>query len=276
MQSTQENVRRWLDSAPLWEKHREVIRQMFEPVTHALVEDGEVDRGKTVLEVGTGPGEPALTIAALVGSEGSVVGIDPVPAMVEAARREADRLKRGNAQFEVASADHLPFPNDTFDAVVSRFGVMFFASPVDGVRELLRVLKPKRKLALAVWHFENRNPFSDVLSRIIESYLGSQPADEDAPEPTRFARPGKLMHVLSEAGAMSPTERLLQFTIRASLSTEDFVKMRCEMNKRANLLSTEQRAEVERLALEAFRKYSTDRGMVFPAEVLIVRGVKHG
>ena len=127
---------------------------------------------------------------------------------------------------------------------------MFFPSPVGGVRELLRVLKPERKLALAVWHFENRNPFSDILSRIIERYLGSQPADEDAPEPTRFARPGKLLDVLSEAGAMSAAERLLQFTIRASLSVEDFVKMRCEMNKRANLLSAEQRADVERRALE--------------------------
>ena len=132
---------------------------MFAPVTQALVEDGLIGSGHTVLDIATGPGEPALTVAALVGPEGKVFGIDPIPEMVAAARRAADRLGFRNAQFEVASADHLPFPADTFDAVVSRFGVMFFPSPVDAVREMLRVLKPGRKLALAVWHFAERNPF---------------------------------------------------------------------------------------------------------------------
>jgi ubiquinone/menaquinone biosynthesis C-methylase UbiE len=76
--------------------------------------------------------------------------------MVDAARRATDHLGFRNAQFEVASADRLA---DTFDAVVSRFGVMFFSSPIDGVREMLRVLKPGRKLALAVWHFAEKNLF---------------------------------------------------------------------------------------------------------------------
>src|SRR5206468_145558 len=88
-----------------------------------------------------------LTIAALVGPEGKVFGIDPAPEMVEAARRAANHLGFRNAQFDVASADRMPFPADTFDAAISRFGVMFFPSPVDAVRETLRVLKPGRKLA---------------------------------------------------------------------------------------------------------------------------------
>ena len=149
MQPCQTIISGWRDSAPFWEKHREIIRQMFEPVTQALVADGLIGRGHTVLDIATGPGEPALTIAALVGPEGKVFAIDPVMEMIEAARRAADRLGFRNAQFDVASADRLPFPADAFDAVTSRFGVMFFPSPVDAVREMLRVLKPGRKLALA-------------------------------------------------------------------------------------------------------------------------------
>src|ERR1041385_5383355 len=80
------------ESAPVWEKHREIIRQMFAPVTCALVEDGLIGNGHAVLDIATGPGEPALTIASLVGPEGKVFGIDPVRKMVEAARREADHL----------------------------------------------------------------------------------------------------------------------------------------------------------------------------------------
>src|SRR5262249_35059458 len=148
----------WRASAPFWEKHREIIRQMFAPVTQALIEDASIASGNTVLDIATGPGEPALTVASLVGSQGKVFGIDPVPEMIDAARRTANQLGIANAQFEVAGADDLPFPDDSFDRVVSRFGVMHFPSPLDGVREMLRVLKPGRKLALAAWHFAEKNP----------------------------------------------------------------------------------------------------------------------
>src|SRR4029077_16602383 len=175
MEPDQEVISAWRNSAPFWEKHREIIRQMFAPVTQALVEGGLITVGHAVLDIATGPGEPALTIAALVGPEGRVFGIDPVSEMVEAARRATDHLGFRNAQFDVASADRLPFPFDTFDSVVSRFVVMFFPPPVDAVREMLRVLKPGRKLALAVWHLADRNPFHYALWRVIERYVDSPP-----------------------------------------------------------------------------------------------------
>jgi enediyne biosynthesis protein CalE5 len=279
MQPDQEAISGWRDSAPFWEKHREIIRQMFAPVTQALVEDGLIGSGHAVLDIATGPGEPALTIAALVGPEGKVFGIDPAPEMVEAARRATDHLGFRNAQFDVASADRLPFPVDTLDAVVSRFGVMFFPSPVDAVREMLRVLRPGRKLALAVWHLAERNPFHYALWRVIERYVDSPPPAPDAPDAFRFASPGKLRDVLAEAGTIAPSERLLRFTLQAPISVEDFWILRCEMSENLRekvvMLSREQLTEVKRQALEALRGYSTDRGMSFPAEVLIVSGTKN-
>jgi ubiquinone/menaquinone biosynthesis C-methylase UbiE len=278
MQPDQEVINRWSDAAAFWEKHRELIRQMFSPVAQALIEDALIGSRHEVLDIATGPGEPALSIAAVVGPEGKVFGIDPAPEMVAAARRAADRLEFGNAQFDVALADQLPFPADTFDAVVSRFGVMFFPSPVDAVREMLRVLKPGRKLALAVWHFADRNPFHYSLQRVIERYIHSPPPEPDAPDAFRFASPGKLRDVLSEAGAKAPSERLLQFAIQASISVEDFWTLRCEMSEKVRekvaMLSSEQLTEVKRQTLEALRGYSTGGGMSFPAEVLIVSGTK--
>ena len=280
MQADQEVINRWSASAPFWEKHGEIIRQMFAPITEALVESAQIGLQQTVLDIATGPGEPALSVAAVVGSKGKVYGIDPIPEMVAAARRAADRLGVKNAQFDVAFADHLPFPADTFDAVISRFGVMFFPSPVDAVREMLRVLKPGRKLALAVWHLAERNPFHWTLSRVIERYVDSPPPAPDAPDAFRFARPGKLAEVLTKAGAIAPSERLLQFSIQAPISGEDFWALRYEWSEKFRekiaMLSKEQAKEAKRQVLEAFREYSTDRGMSFPAEVLIVSGAKSG
>ena len=278
MQADQDMIKGWRDSAPFWEKHRETIRQMFAPVSQALIDDAQIARALSVLDIATGPGEPALTIASRVGPEGRVAGIDPAPEMVDAARRAAVRLGFKNAQFEVASADHLPFPADAFDAVVSRFGVMFFPSPLDGVREMLRVLKPGRKLALAAWHFADRNPFHYVLSRVMERFVDSLPPAPDAPDAFRFAAPGKLRDVLAEAGAMAPSERVLKFKIEASLSMEDFWSLRSEMSDtfrgKIARLSKEQASEVKRQILEALREYSTEGGVSFPGEVLIVNGTK--
>jgi ubiquinone/menaquinone biosynthesis C-methylase UbiE len=271
-------IDRWRAAAQFWEKHRDIIRQMFAPVTQALLEDALIASGHTVLDIATGPGEPALTVAALVGPAGRVFGIDPAPEMIAAARRASDHLGVGNTQFDVAFADQLPFPADTFDAVVSRFGAMFFPSPVDAVREMLRVLKPGRKLALAVWYFAEENPFHFTLSRVIERYVDSPPLAPDAPDAFRFANPGKLRDVLVEAGAMAPSERPLQFAIQAPVSVEDFWTLRCEMSEKIReklaTLSSEQLAEVKRQVLAAFRGYSTDHGLSFPAQVLIVSGTK--
>jgi ubiquinone/menaquinone biosynthesis C-methylase UbiE len=278
MKQDKEIIGQWSESAPYWEKHREIIRGMFAPVAQALIEDAEIAAGQFVLDVATGPGEPALSIAGLVGPKGKVSGVDAAPEMVEAARREANRRGFHNASFEVAFADSLPFPTNTFDAVVSRFGVMLFPSPIDSVREMLRVLKPGGRISLAVWHFAASNPFHYTLSEVVDRYVDPPPPAPDLPGPFRFAAPGKLLAILSNAGAAATSERLLRFAIRAPISVEDFWTLRSEMsdNLRAKLatLSKERLADLKRDVLEAFGAYSADRVVSFPAEVLIVSGGK--
>jgi SAM-dependent methyltransferase len=278
MQPDQEMFNRWSGSAPYWEKHREIIRQMFAPVTEALIADAQIATGQTVLDVATGPGEPALSVAERVGPEGKVHGIDPIPEMVAAARRAASQLNRKNAQFDVAFADQLPFPADTFDAAISRFGVMFFPSPADGVREILRVLNPGRRLALAVWHFADRNPFHYVLSRVVDRYIESPPLAPDAPDAFRFASPGKLLEIFKQAGVAAPVERLLNFHIEVRVPIEDFFTLRLEMSDKLRgkiaKLSDEQRQKVKREALASLSEFNKPEGFRFPAEVLIVSGTK--
>src|SRR5262249_23668098 len=160
------------------------------------------------------------------------------------------------------------------DAVVSRFGVMFVPSPVDAVREMLRVLKPGRELALAVWHLPESNPFFYTLSQVLERYVDSPPPAPDAPDAFPFAGSGQLQRSRDEAGATASFERLLHFTIEAPISVEDFWALRIEMSEKlrekAAALSPEQLSEAKREALEVMRAYSTGRGMSFPAQVLIV------
>jgi ubiquinone/menaquinone biosynthesis C-methylase UbiE len=277
-QLANETLSLWSGNTPYWEKHRELIQHMFAPVTKALLDDAEVKPGDAVLDVATGAGDPALSVADEVGPSGKVVGIDPVPGMIEGARRAAVNLGLKNTQFEIASADALPFPAESFDAEVSRFGVMFFPSPVDAVREMLRVLKPGKKLAFAVWHFLDNNPFHHSLARIVDRYIEPTPLPPDAPNAFRFGSPGKLKSVLVEAGAAEPAERLLRFSIDAPLSVEDFWTMRMEWSEKLRekiaQLPAEQSRAVKEQVIRVFNEYHTARGMSFPAEVLIVTGTK--
>ena len=126
MQPDQAVIDRWSGAAPFWEKHREMIRQMFAPVTQALVEDALIGSRHAVLDIATGPGEPALSIAALVGPEGKVVGVDPVPEMVAAARRAADRL---GSECTIEVAFGTIYRCRSFAMPWSAASLMFFGDP---------------------------------------------------------------------------------------------------------------------------------------------------
>jgi SAM-dependent methyltransferase len=265
-------------SAPIWEKHRESIREMFGPVSEALIEDAGVVSGSSVLDVATGHGEPALRIAEVVGPTGEVVGTDPAIASIEMARRAASQRLLKNVRFEVAGVDSLPFPDDHFDAVISRFGVMFFPSPVDGTREMVRVLKPGRTMSFAVWHYLDNNPFHYILARIVDRFSPEPQTTPDAPGPFRFATPGKLRSVVEKAGARDVSERLFRFSINAPLTVEDFWDLRCDwadkLRQRLAALPTEAFIELKKEVLDAFRSYVKGSGVSFPAEALIVSGKK--
>lgn len=267
------------DTAAYWEKHRATIRGMFHPVTEALIEEARIAPGDVVLDVATGSGEPALSIAEIVGEKGLVVGIDPFAAMIAAAERTAIDRRLSNARFQVASADRVPFEADRFDAVVSRFGIMFFSSPVDCVRELLLVLKPNRPIVFAVWGYLERNPFHHVMANVVDRYFPRDPLPPDAPEPFRFAEPGKLLSVVNAAGAAQASERLLKFNIEVPFAGEDFWTLRLDMAEKLRgkiaSLSTEKAAEIRREIFQNVTPYEAGSGVSFPAEALIVSATRH-
>ena len=269
---------RWQQVSRFWDEHRQIVRQMFSPVTDALVADANVERGYQVLDVGSGAGEPALTVAELVGSAGSVRGTDPASEMIVEATRAAAAQGLANVQFEKSGADRLPFASDLFDAIVSRFAVMFFPSPPHGVQEILRVLKPAHRVAFAVWSHVDRNPFHHILARVVDRYVTPEPVPEGSPGPFRFAAPGKLLAVLDELGFTDTRERVLQFRIEAPMSAEQFWDLRLEwadkLRTKLGALAEQTRSEIRGQVLDGFRVYSQDGGLAFPAEVLIVSGSK--
>ena len=269
----------WRESAPFWEKHRETVRVMFEPVTRGLVEAADIAEGMKVLDVACGSGEPGLTLAGIVGPYGSVTSTDIVVEMVAAAQREAARRRLTNMNFRPCPADSLPFEDNTFDAAICRLGAMFFPDPLAGLREMLRVTRSGRKVALAVWHNSESNPFFHIVTNVLSKYVESPPEDSQEGGPFRFARPGALAQILKQAGAANVREHVLDFAVAAPISPEEFWTVRSEMSEtmreKLGQIERGRHTQVKRDLIEATRAYFPEGTMKFPAKAIVVSGAKN-
>ena len=273
-----DTLREWSKSAEYWERHAQTIGTMFAPITRALIEDAGIIEGDKVLDVAGGPGEPSLTIADVVGPTGSVICTDAVAEMVTAAKSEAHRREIKNISFEQCLGDSLPFEDNSFDAAVCRLGVMFFPDPLSGLREMLRVIKSEGSLSFAVWHESNLNPFSYIVTQVISHHVTMPPADPDAPGAFRFAAPGKLAQILTQAGANRVRERLLKFHIEAPISRDEFWEMRSgtsgTLREKLDAMPADLRLKIANEVKEAVAEFFPDERMSFPAQMLIVTGDK--
>lgn len=274
-----EVLREWRDSAFYWKKHAGTIRTMFGPLTQALMDDAGLIEGDAVLDIAGGAGEPSLTIAETVGPTGSVTCTDVTAEMVAAAESEAQLRGLTNVAFQQCAADSLPFESNSFDAVVSRLGVMFFPDPFAALREMLRVTKPEGAICLAVWGKSELNPFSYLITNVVARHFeAAASADPNAPGAFRFAEPGSLARILADAGAVEVKERVLKFDVTAPITPEQFWELRAEtsgtLREKLATLSPLKVNSLAQEAQEAVREYFSHNKMSIPAQMIVVTGRK--
>lgn len=272
------NVCAWSESAPYWERHAEVIRAMFEPLSDPLIEAAALEPGKSALDVGAGTGEPALRIAEICGPSTRVACTDVVAEMVAAAKREAARRELPNVTFTQCAADALPFRSHQFDAVVCRLGIMFFDDAIASMREMLRVLGPDGRVAFAVWHESKCNPFFSATLEVVARYAQLPPMPPDTRGAFRYAEPGKLARLLARAGATAVSDRVLDFRIEAPVGISDFWPLRVDMSETLRGLLPKIPAgrirQIQEEVERAIRPYFPGGRMSFPARAIIVSAGK--
>ena len=139
--------------------------------------------GDRVLDIGCGLGDASQRLAKVVGPTGSVLGVDIAPRFIEFSREDAARAGVENARFAVHDVQSTAF-DETFDYAFSRFGTMFFASPVAAMRNVSRALVPGGTLCMVVWRRKLDNPWMYRAEEIVKPHL------EDAEEETDEAHCG--------------------------------------------------------------------------------------
>ena len=175
--------------------------RMNAPFADAIVEAVAPQPGERFLDVGCGNGALALAIAGRVGPDGAVTGLDISGPMLANARRRADAAAVANVTFSQGDAQVHPLPEAGFDAVVSRFGVMFFDDPVAAFANLRRALSPGGRLVFTCWQDPFQNewimvPAGAALQHVPMPDLG----EPGGPGPFSLADRERLTAVLTDAG----------------------------------------------------------------------------
>lgn len=225
-QALKERVRAdWNRQSTRWRQRRLGGNQSFQALNHRLFALAGIRPGDNVLDGCCGTGEVSLAIAEAVGPRGQVTGFDLSPGMLEGARQNLSATAYSNVSFREMDAENLDFPDDTFDAVIVRWGVMFFLSPLGGLGELRRVLKPGRRLAISVWGAPERNPNFLIAGRVFGPYQTNPPPPPapGRPGPLAWSAPGTAERFLGEAGFQDILTEDVEVEVSQADSIDDAV-----------------------------------------------------
>lgn len=269
----------WNRVAGGWEKWDRFFDEQMAFLNHRLVADARLRSGLRVLDLGSGTGYPALLAAQTVGANGSVVGVDLAEHMLAVADRKAKRLDLHNVLFKTCDVTTLPFESASFDAVTSRFCLMFLPEIAKATAEIKRVLKPGGWVATAVWSAPEQNPSIGLAMAIVKQVIDLPPPDPTAPGVFRLAKPGELASMFEQAGLADVTDQEF-FGEWSYGSTDEYytslMEIAAPVQNLMATLSEAQRQEVKRLIIQAASQFQRGARITFPIAVRMVAARKPG
>ena len=184
-----------------WVELQGLMDGLYQPIADTLIATAFPGEGGVVLDIGCGPGTTTLQMARRLGPSGRAVGVDISAPLLTAARAAAETHAITNAQFFEGDAQTYDLGEATYDAAISRFGVMFFADFDSAFANLRRALKPDGKLAFACWRGPDENPLAGVPAEAAAPFLPPIPQpDLHAPGRWAFADPERVRGILTRTG----------------------------------------------------------------------------
>ncbi len=190
----------WDAAAVGWNEWREFNDRADAHISERLVELSGVRSGSRVLDVAAGYGEPALTAARRAGPKGSVVATDISAEMLAFGRERAAAAGLGNVEFIESDASSLDFPPGSFDAAVSRWGIIFEPDAEAAAARIRGFLGPGARIAISSWGEPDQVPFLSIPMRTTIERLGVPPPPAGTPGPLSRPTPAALAGLLEGGG----------------------------------------------------------------------------
>ena len=266
----------WDTFSPGWKKWDTFLMDFFRPVGEKLIEVVELKNNSRVLDASTGTGEPGLSAAARV-PNGEVIGTDIATEMVKIADENAKARGISNYKAVVCETERQPFDENYFDAVICRFGVMYFPDMKEGVRELVRVLRPGGKLSLSAWSEPEKNPWVTTMGSIVNRTLGVPPPSPEVPHVFRGSKPDTLANILKECSLDDARE--VEVSGKVSFASPEhywdfMMDIAPPIVKNLSKADEPTRHNIKTEVLAAAEKYRDGNGIVFHWASWIGHGMK--
>lgn len=257
-----------------WTDRQQIQDALLAPISDILIDRAKATAGERIVDVGCGCGATTIALAEKVGPTGQAVGIDISAPMLDRARQIAP--KGATVDFILADATVYPFEPATFDLLVSRFGVMFFAEPALSFANMRKALRPTGRLAFVCWREPRDNPWLITPLQAVYKHVPKLPqlGPED-PGPFAFASEQRVHRILSEAGfsriAMERCDLSLDVAVGRGL--EAAVEAALEIGPASRALEgqpSDLRAAATGSIREALAPFVRGQAVPLPASIWIV------
>jgi ubiquinone/menaquinone biosynthesis C-methylase UbiE len=225
-----------------WVARNAQMDNMLKPVSAALLATATPASGEHAIDIGCGCGNQTLMLAQAIGSTGSVTGLDISEPMLQHARRHIPLIienELADIEYLQADASKTDLPENKFDLLVSRFGVMFFDQPEEAFAHLRKKLKSTGRLAFCCWQSPQNNEWINLpLSVVLKHVPPPEPVPDGAPGPFAFANPDRIRKILESAGfdKIKIEPLTLTLAVGSAPTLQESVEFIMEMGPTAKLL----------------------------------------
>lgn len=267
----------WQAAAEAWHRWTPAIQAWLGPASDLMLDLARIGPGDRVLDVAAGAGEPAITAAKRVGPSGFVLATDISSNILAYAADVAREQGLSNLETRTMDGEALDLPDDSFDAVLSRVGLIYFPDQQRALSEVRRVLKPGGRIAVMVYSTPERNRFFSIPIGIIRRRAQLPPPLPGQPGPFSLGAPGVLEDALQRAGFRDVVTQTVLAPVRLA-SASECVRFEREsfgaLHQMMGRLSEEERAETWSEIEEELGQFELPTGFEGPCEMIVAIGVK--
>jgi ubiquinone/menaquinone biosynthesis C-methylase UbiE len=267
----------WQTAAEAWNHWGPTLAQWLDPATEVMLDMTGISAGSRVLDVAAGTGGQTLLAARRVGPTGFVLATDIAPRILAFAAEAARQAGLSNVKTRVLDGEHLDIEDNSFDAVISRVGLIYFPDQQKALTGMHRVLKPGGKMAAIVYSTPEHNRFFSIPVSVIRRRAQLPPPLPGQPGPFSLGSPGVLEAAYTNAGFRDVQTRIVPAPVRMA-SAAECVRFERESfgalhQMLASLDAAGRQAAWDEIAQE-LRSFEEAGGFEGPCELIIGVGTK--